>query len=69
MNRALALTRFHGAVVANGPRTGGAWDAVYGAPPISDEAEQCRVLLMNEGELLYRGEPKALTQTCAVVAF
>lgn len=29
-----------------------------------DEAEQCRdVLLMNEGELLYQGEPKALTQT------
>ncbi|XNM87506.1 ABC transporter ATP-binding protein [Escherichia coli] len=28
-----------------------------------DEAEQCRdVLLMNEGELLYQGEPKALTQ-------
>lgn len=27
-----------------------------------DEAEQCRdVLLMNEGELLYQGEPKALT--------
>ncbi len=31
-----------------------------------DEAEQCRdVLLMNEGELLYQGEPKALTQTMA----
>lgn len=29
-----------------------------------DEAEQCReVLLMNEGELLYQGEPKALTQS------
>lgn len=29
-----------------------------------DEAEQCRdVLLMNEGELLYQGEPKALTDT------
>ena len=29
-----------------------------------DEAEQCRrVLLMNEGELLYEGEPKALTDT------
>ena len=29
-----------------------------------DEAEQCRdVLLMNEGALLYQGEPKALTQT------
>jgi len=28
-----------------------------------DEAEQCRdVLLMNEGELLYQGEPTALTQ-------
>ncbi|MCF3872789.1 ABC transporter ATP-binding protein, partial [Salmonella enterica subsp. enterica serovar Weltevreden] len=31
-----------------------------------DEADQCRdVLLMNEGELLYKGEPKALTQTMA----
>lgn len=31
-----------------------------------DEAEQCRdVLLMNEGQLLYQGEPKALTQTMA----
>ena len=31
-----------------------------------DEAEQCReVLLMNEGELLYQGEPKALTQQMA----
>ena len=31
-----------------------------------DEAEQCRdVLLMNEGELLYQGEPRALTQTMA----
>lgn len=31
-----------------------------------DEAEQCReVLLMNEGELIYSGEPKALTQTMA----
>lgn len=29
-----------------------------------DEAEQCRdVLLLNEGELLYQGEPKALTNT------
>ncbi|HBV2475542.1 TPA: ABC transporter ATP-binding protein, partial [Klebsiella pneumoniae] len=29
-----------------------------------DEAEQCRdVLLMNEGKLLYQGEPTALTQT------
>lgn len=29
-----------------------------------DEAEQCRdVLLMNEGELLYQGEPKALTES------
>jgi len=29
-----------------------------------DEAEQCRdVLLLNEGELLYQGEPKALTDT------
>ncbi|ALR76083.1 ATP-binding cassette domain-containing protein [[Enterobacter] lignolyticus] len=29
-----------------------------------DEAEQCRdVLLMNEGELLYQGEPRALTDT------
>ena len=35
-----------------------------------DEAEQCRdVLLMNEGELLYQGEPKALTQTMADAAF
>ena len=31
-----------------------------------DEAEQCRdVLLMNEGKLLYQGEPTALTQTMA----
>ncbi|MGK9172195.1 ATP-binding cassette domain-containing protein [Yokenella regensburgei] len=31
-----------------------------------DEAEQCRdVLLMNEGQLLYQGEPRALTQTMA----
>ncbi|WP_446028347.1 ATP-binding cassette domain-containing protein [Lelliottia amnigena] len=31
-----------------------------------DEAEQCRdVLLMNEGELLYQGEPTALTQQMA----
>ncbi|MCG5043058.1 ATP-binding cassette domain-containing protein [Enterobacteriaceae bacterium 155047] len=31
-----------------------------------DEAEQCRdVLLMNEGELLYQGEPTRLTQTMA----
>ncbi|MDI8992988.1 DTW domain-containing protein, partial [Salmonella enterica subsp. enterica serovar Anatum] len=40
-------------------------------PVISmDEAEQCRdVLLMNEGELLYQGEPKALTQTMAGRSF
>ena len=32
-----------------------------------DEAEQCRdVLLMNEGKLLYQGEPTALTQTIDV---
>ncbi|WP_409308875.1 ATP-binding cassette domain-containing protein [Pectobacterium sp. B1J-3] len=31
-----------------------------------DEAEQCRdVLLLNEGELLYRGEPKELTKSMA----
>ncbi len=31
-----------------------------------DEAEQCReILLMNEGELLYHGAPKALTQKMA----
>ncbi|WP_414453034.1 ABC transporter ATP-binding protein, partial [Enterobacter asburiae] len=31
-----------------------------------DEAEQCRdVLLMNEGELLYQGEPTTLTQSMA----
>ena len=35
-----------------------------------DEAEQCRdVLLMNEGELLYQGEPTALTQTMAGRSF
>lgn len=35
-----------------------------------DEAEQCRdVLLMNEGKLLYRGEPTALTQTMAGRSF
>ena len=35
-----------------------------------DEAEQCRdVLLMNEGELLYQGEPRALTQTMAGRSF
>lgn len=35
-----------------------------------DEAEQCRdVLLMNEGELLYQGEPKALTQMMAGRSF
>ncbi|HGX0210200.1 TPA: ATP-binding cassette domain-containing protein [Escherichia coli] len=35
-----------------------------------DEAEQCRdVLLMNEGELLYQGGPKALTQTMAGRSF
>ncbi|HBS9911983.1 TPA: ABC transporter ATP-binding protein [Klebsiella aerogenes] len=35
-----------------------------------DEAEPCRdVLLMNEGKLLYQGEPKALTQTMAGRSF
>ncbi|NCF04369.1 MULTISPECIES: ATP-binding cassette domain-containing protein [Kosakonia] len=35
-----------------------------------DEAEQCRdVLLMNEGELLYQGEPTALTQRMAGRSF
>ncbi|WP_288877986.1 ATP-binding cassette domain-containing protein [uncultured Kosakonia sp.] len=35
-----------------------------------DEAEQCRdVLLMNEGKLLYHGEPKALTQSMAGRSF
>ena len=35
-----------------------------------DEAEQCRdVLLMNEGELLYQGEPKKLTQQMAGRSF
>jgi len=35
-----------------------------------DEAEQCRdVLLMNEGELLYQGEPKALTRSMAGRSF
>ncbi len=35
-----------------------------------DEAEQCcDVLLMNEGELLYQGEPTALTQTMAGRSF
>jgi ABC-2 type transport system ATP-binding protein len=35
-----------------------------------DEAEQCRdVLLMNEGELLYQGEPTTLTQTMAGRSF
>lgn len=35
-----------------------------------DEAEQCRdVLLMNEGELLYQGEPTQLTQTMAGRSF
>lgn len=35
-----------------------------------DEAEQCRdVLLMNEGELLYHGEPKALTRSMAGRSF
>ncbi|VFS16529.1 ABC transporter [Enterobacter cancerogenus] len=35
-----------------------------------DEAEQCRdVLLMNEGELLYQGEPTALTQSMAGRSF
>jgi ABC-type multidrug transport system, ATPase component len=35
-----------------------------------DEAEQCRdVLLMNEGELLYQGEPTALTKTMAGRSF
>ncbi|WLI78404.1 ATP-binding cassette domain-containing protein [Kosakonia sp. H02] len=35
-----------------------------------DEAEQCRdVLLMNEGQLLYQGEPKALTQSMAGRSF
>lgn len=35
-----------------------------------DEAEQCRdVLLMNEGELLYQGEPTELTQTMAGRSF
>ncbi|MDU6110079.1 MAG: ATP-binding cassette domain-containing protein, partial [Klebsiella pneumoniae] len=34
------------------------------------EAEQCRdVLLMNEGKLLYQGEPTALTQTMAGRSF
>lgn len=35
-----------------------------------DEAEQCReVLLMNEGQLLYQGEPRSLTQTMAGRSF
>ncbi len=35
-----------------------------------DEAEQCRdILLMNEGELLYQGEPTALTQSMAGRSF
>ncbi|MDR9890509.1 ATP-binding cassette domain-containing protein [Pseudenterobacter timonensis] len=35
-----------------------------------DEAEQCRdVLLMNEGELLYQGEPKTLTRSMAGRSF
>lgn len=35
-----------------------------------DEAEQCQdVLLMNEGELLYQGEPTALTRTIAGRSF
>ncbi|KNC92916.1 ATP-binding cassette domain-containing protein [Trabulsiella odontotermitis] len=35
-----------------------------------DEAEQCRdVLLMNEGEMLWQGEPTALTQTMAGRSF
>ncbi|HDT5219561.1 TPA: ABC transporter ATP-binding protein [Enterobacter roggenkampii] len=35
-----------------------------------DEAEQCRdVLLMNEGELLYQGEPTTLTQSMAGRSF
>lgn len=35
-----------------------------------DEAEQCRdVLLMNEGQLLYQGAPKELTQTMAGRSF
>lgn len=35
-----------------------------------DEAEQCRdVLLMNEGQLLYQGEPKALTRTISGRSF
>ncbi|MGN2417027.1 ATP-binding cassette domain-containing protein [Citrobacter freundii] len=35
-----------------------------------DEAEQCRdVLLMNEGELLYQGDPTQLTQTMAGRSF
>ncbi|WP_421550746.1 ATP-binding cassette domain-containing protein [Kluyvera intermedia] len=35
-----------------------------------DEAEQCQdVLLMNEGELLYQGEPTALTRTMAGRSF
>ncbi|MGL5967738.1 MAG: ATP-binding cassette domain-containing protein [Kluyvera sp.] len=35
-----------------------------------DEAEQCEdVLLMNEGELLYQGEPTALTRTMAGRSF
>lgn len=35
-----------------------------------DEAEQCReVLLMNEGQLLYQGEPRSLTQAMAGRSF
>jgi ABC-2 type transport system ATP-binding protein len=35
-----------------------------------DEAEQCRdVLLMNEGEMLWQGEPTVLTQTMAGLSF
>ncbi|MBZ3655562.1 hypothetical protein JS565_02605 [Salmonella enterica subsp. enterica serovar Senftenberg] len=70
MNRALALTRFHGASCGRWSTSWRATDANPLSTSYLDEAEQCRdVLLMNEGELLYQGEPKALTQTMAGRSF
>ncbi len=67
MNRALALTRFW--------RSCGRWSRAGGrrdANPLNsclDEAEQCRDIARGAKATLYQGEPKALTQTMAGVAF
>ena len=56
--------------VADGARAGGRRMLILWSTSYLDEAEQCRdVLLMNEGELLYQGEPTELTHTMAGRSF